>query len=235
MKNFFIVFFLFLSVQLFAQERVFDVVYMKSGVEVKGIITELTPGNSLTIITTNGKTLTILLSEVGRIGKENFDTDDFLKKPRVDSSSAYTHRFINITKVGLVRNISDYKNNITASNITAYQFRNISIGLGVSYIKYKDKNYTIPVYADVRYTFEYPKWKPFFYVDLGHSVSDEKGKGVYFQTGTGVKFNIKNNLHLVLDAGYSYQKVAYNVELTNTSYRIVEYRDNLHLTAGIQF
>lgn len=230
MKKFLLLFILLFSVKLFSQDVPLDVIYFKDGTRIKGIITELVPGATVKITDRNGKDLSFSLTIIDHIEKENFDRDDFLNRPKHDSIYYSTKKITNVTKIGVVRNISDYKNNITFSDVLSYQFNEISVGIGGSYIKYAS-GYTVPVFIDAKYTFLFQKIKPYFYLDLGHSVSDEKGKGIYFQAGTGIRFNIKNNIDLIFDAAYSYQKVAYEI----SEYRIVDYRDNLHITTGIQF
>lgn len=234
MKKFLLLFILLISVKLFSQEVPLDVIYFKDGTRIKGMIIELVPGATVKFFDQNGKDFTISFSIIDRIEKENFNRDNFLSRTKYDTAHYSTKKFTNVTKIGIVRNISDYKNNVTFSNILSYQFSNFSIGIGGSYIKYAS-GYTVPVFIDTRYSFNTQKIKPYFYLDLGHSVSDEKGKGIYFQTGTGIRFNIKNNIDIIFDAGYSYQKVAYNFEYAGNSYRVVDYRDNLHITTGIQF
>jgi hypothetical protein len=234
MKKILLLFILLTTVKLFSQDVPLDVIYFKDGTRIKGIITELIPGSTVKITDRNGKDLSFSFSTIDHIEKENFNRDDFLNRPKQDSIYYSTKKFTNITKVGLVRNISDYKNNITFSDVFSYQVNELSFGIGGSYIKYAS-GYTVPVFIDAKYTFLFHKMKPYFYLDIGHSVSDDKGKGIYFQTGTGIRFNIKNNIDLIIDAAYSYQKVAYNFEYVRNSYRVVEYRDNLHITTGIQF
>lgn len=230
MKKILFIILLLAVVKVYSQDIPLDVIYFKDGTRIMGVITELIPGSTVKITDRNGKDLSFSMSVVERIEKENFNRDDYLNRPKRDSIYYATKKFTNITKVGLVRNISDYKNNVTFSNVFSYQVNELSFGIGGSYIKYAS-GYTVPLFIDAKYTFLFQKIKPYFYIDLGYSVSDEKGKGIYFQTGTGVRFNIKNNIDLVFDAAYSYQKVDFNV----SSYRIVEYRDNLHITTGIQF
>ncbi|MBN8570874.1 MAG: hypothetical protein J0M18_14695 [Ignavibacteria bacterium] len=230
MKKILFIILLLAVVKVYSQDIPLDVIYFKDGTRIMGVITELIPGSTVKITDRNGKDLSFSMSVVERIEKENFNRDDYLNRPKRDSIYYATKKFTNITKVGLVRNISDYKNNVTFSNVFSYQVNELSFGIGGSYIKYAS-GYTVPVFIDAKYTFLFQKIKPYFYIDLGYSVSDEKGKGIYFQTGTGVRFNIKNNIDLVFDAAYSYQKVDFNV----SSYRIVEYRDNLHITTGVQF
>ncbi len=230
MKKILFIILLLAVVKVYSQDIPLDVIYFKDGTRIMGVITELIPGSTVKITDRNGKDLSFSMSVVERIEKENFNRDDYLNRPKRDSIYYATKKFTNITKVGLVRNISDYKNNVTFSNVFSYQVNELSFGIGGSYIKYAS-GYTVPVFIDAKFTFLFQKIKPYFYIDLGYSVSDEKGKGIYFQTGTGVRFNIKNNIDLVFDAAYSYQKVDFNV----SSYRIVEYRDNLHITTGVQF
>ena len=230
MKKIILLFILLFSVKLFSQDVPLDVIYFKDGSKIKGVITELTPGVNLKFVDQNGKDFTFSFSVIDHTEKENFSRDIFLSKTKYDTAYYSTQRITNLTKIGLVRNISDYKNNITVSDILSYQFSALSVGIGGSYIKYT-AGYTVPVFIDVKYTFIAHKTKPYFYLDLGHSVSDEKGKGIYFQTGTGIRINLKNNIDLIFEAAYSYQKVAYDI----SGYRVVDYRDNLHITTGIQF
>jgi len=230
MKKIFFLFLLLISINSFAQDVILDVIYFKNGNILKGVITELIPGTSLKITDRNGKDFTFQMKDIDRIEKENFDKKDFTNRDKYDSIRTSQNKFTNLTKLGVVRNISDYKNNVTFANIFSFQISQFAIGIGGSYIKYVDE-YTVPVYLDARYTFAASKQKPYFYLDLGHSVSDEKGKGIYFQAGTGLRVSLNNTISLIFDAAYSYQKVKYNVQ----SYTVIEYRDNLHICTGVQF
>ncbi len=66
----FTVFMIFSSVFLFSQNVVRDVVHLKNGSVIKGIITEQVPGQSLTIETVDGSVFVLSIEDVAKITKE---------------------------------------------------------------------------------------------------------------------------------------------------------------------
>jgi len=91
------------------------------------------------------------------------------------------------------------------------------IGLGIDY--YNNKR-SVPLFLDVKKDLLKRKTTPFIYADAGYNFSwlrdkdkiaywgtDYKQKGgVYYETGLGYKFILKNKMALGFSAGYSFKQ-----------------------------
>lgn len=230
MRKFLTVLFLIITANVFSQDPVLDVVYFKDGTRMMGIITELIPGSTLKITDRNGKDFTFSMSLVDHIEKENYNRDEYLVKPKTDSLKNYINKFTNITKIGVAKNIIENKYNFSASNIFSYQFTHAALGIGVSYLK-SDSSTFIPIYLDLRYTFNYPSVKPYFYGNAGYSVSNEISRGLYLGLGSGLKVNVNNSVNLIFEFGYIYHRVGYRLY----NFDVSGYKDFITFSTGIQF
>lgn len=230
MKKILLFFVLLTSVKVFSQDIPLDAVYFKDGTRMIGIVTELIPGTSLKITDRNGKDFTFSMAIVDHIEKENYNRDEYLVKPKTDLRNNSLNRVTNLTKIGAARNVIENKYNFSVANVLSYQYTYSAVGIGVSYLK-NDSNTFIPIYLDLRYTFNYPSIKPYFYGDVGYSISNEISRGVYFGLGSGLKVNINNTVNLIFEFGYSYQRIGYRLY----NFDITGYKDFISFNTGIQF
>ncbi len=174
-----------------------EVVYLKNGSIIKGIIVEQIPNKSVKIQTADGSLFVYNLSEVEKITKEEYSykTKSTLKgyKGFVDG--------------GYHVDVSDYSaDKIEFFTSHGYQFNNyifLGAGVGVSYFNDWEST-AIPVFANFRVNFTKHKVTPFADLKIGYSSGDIEGG--YGSTALGVRFGLKNKKALNLRLEYSYQE-----------------------------
>jgi hypothetical protein len=203
MKQLFILFsFLFLSAFCYAQSYNGDIVYLKNGSIIRGVVIELTPNQSLKIKTADGSIFVYNISDVEKIVKE-----ELAIKPKVyDNVGVISLRgYKGFVDVGYTFAGED-ENRIEVSTSHGYQFNNhVFLGAGVAYHDYYDyEYYAIPIYANFRANFIKKKVTPFVDVRSGYSFGDLEG--LYGCVGMGARFGLAKKLALNLTLGFSYQE-----------------------------
>lgn len=226
-----------ISLQSYCQHGVYDVVYLKNGAQIKGVILEENNANVL-IKTLDNKKEIFLKADIDTITTEYNNT----KWKSYDSLFNKKHKqygYVNITDVqfgygvgnvnwnGIKSNNDDYF--VGIRNIHANQFnRRFSLGAGFGYYIYSKVNF-VPICIDLRkniflenliitinYNFAYA---------MGVNVANVYGYTNNFQIG--IKNYISRNGSILTNIGYqSYVPiVAYNhsefVNLLNNRYRFI--------------
>lgn len=111
------------------------------------------------------------------------------------------NRFHSINSLGLMNGSNDVS--AALQSVNGFQKKNwfLGIGVGLDYYYYR----TVPVFADVRYSFGEKKNKFFAYADGGMNfewADDYFYKGVYILGGTGLESHLENGYYT--DAGLGY-------------------------------
>lgn len=214
-----------------AQSQFLDVVWLKNGQYIKGLIISGSLAEKFKIIDIYGREFTIEWNEIDRIEKENYNRERFLGYAENYLDSAAMKKPYSVTlKGGYMRVMNYTTNNASASLIVSYNFTNISVGVGTMYAKF-DKIHYFPIFADVRYTFNFLNIKPFFFAEAGYSVGKDDRRGVMFAMGTGVKYQLNNIFAFLVDMTYYYQAENY----ISKTFRFKSRYDSVLLNAGIQF
>lgn len=184
-----------------------EVVYLKNGSIIKGVIIEQVPNVSLKIKTGDGSLIICQMSDVDKITKEERYTRDFRKDVSHRKSARNTLRgykgFVDFAYIGDVSDNNASK--IELSTTHGYQFNNyFFVGGGVALNHYTDADLTAaPIYANFRANFINKKVTPFADIKTGYSVGDVEG--VYASIGLGVRFSLKGKKALNLTLVYNYQ------------------------------
>lgn len=202
-----VLFALFTSIA-FAQSNYQDVVYLKNGSIIRGIIIEQVPNKSLKIETADRSIFVYQMDEIEKIAKE-------IVKPNDDSSvkSDGVKNDYHIIEMGYQVGVGDYgidryKLNIINGYVISPLF---SIGYGTGLRYYFDaESIVLPVFADFRTNFEINELKSYFSLGLGYSLNasnDFDGLGLLINPSFGVGFKLTEKFTMNVGLSYEIQKM----------------------------
>lgn len=204
--------------KVFSQVPQEDVVYMNNGSFLRGKIVEMHPGESLRMVYAGKDTITILMSDVKIIKKENVPEETNMNFDKGVRSWGYTC-IIEITYgQGLLEGVdwkkdtaeSEYSVMLSVSNGLTLS-PHIYLGIGVGFEVWRARKF-IPVYLDFRSCFLKTANSPFLYFNLGYSAgwmennSQPEFGGAMAGIGAGGRFAITRNKSIVVSLGYRFQQ-----------------------------
>ena len=179
---------LLLSISTYvAAQNYTEVVYLKNGSIIKGVIIEQVPNVSLKIKTSDGSLIICQMSDVEKITKEERYTRDYRKEANNRKAARNTLKgykgFVDFAYIG---DVSDF------------------VGGGVALNYYTDADLVAaPIYANFRANFINKRVTPFADVKTGYAVGDIEG--AYASIGVGVRFSLKGKKALNLALMYNFQ------------------------------
>jgi hypothetical protein len=213
MKNKFFTFiaFFFLSIAAYGQNNYEEVVYLKNGSIIHGMIVEWVPNVSIKI--KSGENLFVYrLDEIEKLTKELVKSSgsgegghDFGFKPK-----GYTGNF----EIGFV----DYPDGddlalVSFTMVNGYQFNPyFSMGLGVGGEISSQGFYNVPVFLDTKVYFTKTRFAPYFNFAVGYNVnfSDDyfygsaTSHGFLVNPSLGLRVALNKKLGLTTTLGYRY-------------------------------
>jgi hypothetical protein len=205
-----------LNAALMAQGRMQDVVYLKNGSIIKGIVLEQVPGQSLKIQTRDGSIFVYNMNDVTRIVKEGIDAAP--AKQVVMLPSDFTPGYRGMVDFGYTIGVGDYgtgRLELTTSH--GYQFNPylfIGGGVGIHYFT-EGEVASIPIFADIRGNFlQEGTFIPFATLKAGYTAGGDI-HGFYLAPAIGVKWVMYGTTALNFTLGYTYQDATakwYNYE-----------------------
>ena len=189
-----------------------EVVYLKNGSVVKGVIIEQIPNKSLKIQTADGSIFAYQMNEVDKITKETTSRTyrnggrkiSFDNRGRVAGYRGFVD-------LGYTIGTGDYgEDRIEFSTSHGYQFNPyVYLGLGVGAHYYFDSEVVeIPIFAHVRSEFLNNSISPFFDFKIGYSVYD--ATGFYMTPSVGCRFAVGEKNGISVGIGYTMQKVEFD-------------------------
>ncbi len=184
---YFILLFLLCSA-VYSQSSYIDVVYLKNGSIIKGVILEQVPGKNLKLETTDKSIFVFDMAEVEKITRELPE-----KLAKRQNLNGLTKGYKPIVEIGLMANDNGPLHKIDFIN--AYQFNPyLSLGVGTglrAYLVDFDDIY-MPLFADLRVNFKDTRVSPYFSLGAGYSFNatdDFRGQGAMVQPTIGVRLN----------------------------------------------
>lgn len=193
------------SISAFSQAYT-EVLYLKNGSILKGLIIENVPEKSVKLQTKDGSIFVYQYNEIEKITKEMPTKKSFV------SESAGYKGFVDL---GYSIGVGDgqYAGRIDFTTSHGYQFNPylfLGAGAGVNYYCERGASeWSFPVFANPRATLLDGPVSPFIDAKIGYSFG-ENIKGFYFSPGIGVHFNSPNTgMKFNFTAGYTMQNVSY--------------------------
>lgn len=157
---------LLLSISTYvAAQNYTEVVYLKNGSVIKGVIIEQVPNVSLKIKTGDGSLIICQMNDVEKIIKEERYTRDY--RTDIDNRKAARNTlkgYKGFVDFGYIVDLSDYDaNKVEISTSHGYQFNNyFYLGGGVAADFYTDADLiAVPIFVDFRANFINKKVTPF--------------------------------------------------------------------------
>lgn len=209
-----------------------DVVYLKNGSIVRGVIVEQQPNVLLKVKTGDGSLFVFQMAEVEKMTKEEIvdrryrNSDAFLYDSRPYKKRTYTddmHGYCGFVEVGTIVNfrasgIIIARGGFSVSTSHGYRFNPhlfFGGGLALDYHSAGARLF-IPVFVDFRTDFLDRNISPVFDVKVGYSLgsktSETVNPGVYFNPSFGVRFGLNHRASLAVMLGYNMQQQVYGEE-----------------------
>ncbi len=189
-----------------ASAQTIEIVHLKNGGRIRGIITEQIPNEQLKIQTSDGNIFVYSFDEIEKITKElpgQEPVSAFGNRRNNTYTSSFRPHYEGGADLGYSLGVSYIDGTGRLNVSTTHGCRLIpelyvGAGLGVDY--YHDgSTYGIPIFADFRGYFTRQAVKPFLNFRIGYSVGEVEG--LYFSPSIGVNYKM-----LDISLGYTYQK-----------------------------
>ena len=189
-----------------ASAQTIEIVHLKNGGRIRGIITGQIPNKQLKIQTSDGNVFVYSFDEIEKIAKE-LPGQEPVSAFGIRRNNAYTSLFRPHYEGGVDLGYSIDANSLDGTgrlNVsTTHGYRVIPelyIGAGLGFDYYHDGSvFGIPIFADLRGYFTRKAVKPFLNFRIGYSVGDIDG--FCFSPSIGVNYKM-----LDVNIGYTYQQ-----------------------------
>jgi hypothetical protein len=211
-----------------------EVVYLKNGSIIRGIIIEQVPNQNIKIQTKDRNVFVFKYDEIEKITKENLPFDNSNSSEKVTDYKK--SGFINISEVSFCPGVGNVK-------VGSYSFKNedysfgfrtingaqvnehLSLGIGLGIDKYKNTS-LLPITFDARATFLKGKVSPVFTANIGYAISLDGDKGgLVINPQIGVKAYISKTVAYLFNIGYKWQgqEVLVPTDTYNSFYQVYLY------------
>lgn len=195
----------------YGQNNYQDVVYLKNGSIIRGVIIEQVPNKSIKIETADRNVFVYQMDEIEKLAKEPYQG----KNNNSLSNSGLQSGYKIIVELGYQIGTGDYgMDRLKLNIINGYQINPyFSLGFGTGLRYYFDAEAAlIPVFADFRANFINNKVSPYLSLGVGYSfdaTNDFEGFGFLLNPTVGVSFNVSDKSAMNVGLGYEMQKMHY--------------------------
>ena len=203
----------------FAQSGYQDVVYLKNGSIIRGIIIEQVPNKSLKIQTKDENVFFFKFEEIEKITKE-------LTEKKKSNNESKKNGFTSINETTFYKGTGSYNefNTIGFQSINGIKFNpNFSLGFGIGInqgIGNAKQSTIMPLFLDFRINFGNELISPYFSGDVGYSVfiSGADQDGLMINPNLGIKFAVSSSVSMNFSIGYKldYYKTSWFNETINS-------------------
>ena len=201
--------FVLITTLSFGQNNYQDVVYLKNGSIIRGVIIEQVPNKSIKIQTAGQNVFFYQMDEIEKLTKEQ-------RQGKSNSSfdnSGLQSGYKGIVELGFQIGTGDYgMDRLKLNIINGFQVNPyFSLGFGTGFRRYFDAEATlIPIFADFRTNFIDNKISPYLSLGVGYSfdaTNDFEGVGFLLNPTVGVSFKVSDKSALNIGLGYEMQKM----------------------------
>ena len=190
--------FLFVTIFSFAQSNLQDVVYLKNGSIIRGVITELSPNQPVKIETADRNVFVFQWEEIERITKEPSPNQRSVTASR--NSTGLQRGYKGIAELG---SMAGDGVGAKVLIINGYQFNpHFSLGIGTGLMVYEGW-VGIPLFADFRVNFIDKRVSPYFSAGIGYNIVGD-GLGTLINLTPGVTFKVGRNKNAI-NVGLGYE------------------------------
>ena len=197
-----------------------DVVYLKNGSVIRGMIIEQIPNQTLKIKTADRNIFVFEFAEIEKITKEEIPQEvlqqDLEPEAPEEEYIVKEHGFESSIDMFLGMELG-WTRPVLGMHVTAgYRIiPQLFLGAGTGMELYTNGN-MLPVFFNVRTDFVKARVTPFFSVNIGYAfgwVNNAEGGdwgGLFLEPGIGFRFNISKSFGLNLSSSYKFQKAYHN-------------------------
>lgn len=203
-RIFFVAVFALIANLSFAQKNYQDVIYLKNGSIIRGLIIEQVVNESFKIETTDDNVFVFEIDKIEKIAKE--PTTRKTKQP--PESYDFKKGFTRIFEVGYGMTFySSYMDgSINLDFIYGYKINKyFSIGVGSGLWSYPHNQEAVPLYADFRSPFLSSRFSPYFSLKMGYAFDpDNRFESIdtILNPSIGVRHKISGKSEMNLSCGY---------------------------------
>lgn len=222
-----------------------EIVYLKNGSVIKGVVIEQIPSQSLKIKTSDGSLFVYSMSEVDRIVKEQITDENIDRRTNRSvgmcgfgkkTSKVKVKGYRGFVDVGYIESLNDKSSSFEITTTHGYLFNPyifLGGGVGVDF-SIDDDVVAVPIYGDFKVNFCKANNSPFFDFKLGFSVGDRPG--YYVAPALGIRFGLLDKKAINISVGYRYQE---QVELDSNFYNFYSKNETpiigLSIKVGLEF
>jgi hypothetical protein len=210
-KHILLIIAILISTVAFSQTNYEDVVYLKNGSIIHGIIVEQIPNVSVKIQTADNNIFVFQMDEI-----EKFTKEIIQERKTGSPDNNYSKKrsgYIGIVETGYSFGFGGEgvnSNSISFDIINGYRFNpyfSLGAGAGLHYYQ-NEKTYLIPLFADARVNFINNRISPYLSLGLGCSfyTSNFDVAGIFFNPTAGIKLKMRG-ISLLFGIGYKLQEV----------------------------
>ncbi len=187
-----------------------EVVYLKNGSIIRGVIIEQVPNESLKIQTADGNVFAYQMDEVEKITKEEVKNsrnhsrrDDKYKKYGLNRGY---RGFVDLGyTLGFNSSIERRLEVFTSHGYQFFPYLFVGVGAGMQYYHELEDVFGVPIYLHLRTSVPLRPFRPFIDLRIGYNVCD--AHSVYFSPSVGCRYAINDVCGLNVSIGYSWQCV----------------------------
>ena len=230
--------FALISISTMAQDNYRDVVYLKNGSVLRGIITEQHPNVSIKLETADLNIFVFRMEEIEKIAKEPYIQKREPKRPNSGIESGY----VGTLELGYQVGLGTYgMDRLKLNIINGYQLNPyVALGIGTGMRYYPDAEAVlVPFFANARVNFMDNQITPYASLDIGYSLDATngfEGVGLMMNPTIGVSFKVSDKSFLNVGLGYEMQKMEFLYLYSNGGYYTTsENSGALNIHVGIVF
>lgn len=245
MKTFYFLFF-FLMLFCAKAQTYQDVIYLKNGSKVKGMITEFVPNVSYTIKTTDSSIFVFAISDIAKIAREEvlIANNSKTKTSKVNTAYEFKKSYQGLIELGYGFKMGEYGLNVLNFNfINGYQFNSdLFAGIGIGVKSFIDNDFILlPLFADLKYTLRNGSIKPLVGLGIGYSFNPNggfRGEGFLINPSFGIQTNFSEKMRMNFSLNFQAQQIAVPVVNPYNSWDISmkkKLSGSIGLTVGLMF
>ena len=218
----------------FAQINYQDVVYLKNGSIIRGIIIEQVPNRSIKIETADKSVFVYKIDEIEKFTKEQIKGNS----KNAGDLSGLNSGYKIIVEMGYGIGVGDYgKNRLKLNIINGYQISPyFLLGFGTGLEIYHDV--IIPVFVDFRANLLNKSVSPYFSLDIGYSFDETNSfdsVGFLLSPTVGVSFKVSDKSVMNVGLDYETQKMDFFSSGYPSYYSSSENSGAISINVGISF
>jgi hypothetical protein len=233
-KSIFTILFLFLVSFCFAQGWLQDVVYLKNGSIIRGVIMEQIPNKTIKLQTADNNVFVYQMDEIEKITKEAGKTGN------KSNDLSFTSGYKGMIDMGYSIGVGDWGMNRFRLTITnGYQFNPffyLGFATGIRY--FENNDIAIPLLIAFRVNVLNQKNTPYIALNGGYAYSFEYDGSIVIHPEVGMSFKLARKSDLHVGIGFDLQDVAFRIPDINgyySQYETYEKSGAISLSVGISF